>query len=164
VDAERELVHDGAVGAGGVQGVLLAAALLETGEGAVLASGVDEGVAARVDLGLAAPEIKLRRVLGALRALDVGLHGEEVGAGRLGRSAAVLAGEVHALGGSAQLLLADAVVGDARGELLGRALLGALTQGTDALEAELEGAGAHETRDRRRPGDLKSDAPAARRM
>jgi hypothetical protein len=155
VHRERELVHDGALDARDLHGVLIAAALLEAGERAVLAGGVDERVAAGVDLRLTAAEVQRGRVLGALRALDVGLHREQVGATGLRRRAAILAGLRDALGGRAQLLLATPVVRDARGQLLGRALFRTLAQGTHTLEAKLEGTGAHETRDRRGRGDLK---------
>jgi hypothetical protein len=142
--AQGELVHHGAVGAGGLQGVLLAAALLEARQGAVLARGVDERVAARVDLRLAAPEVERGGLLGALRALDVGLHREQVGAAGLRRRAAALARPGDALLGGAQLVLAAPLMGDAARKLLGGALLSALPEGANALEAEREGAGSHE--------------------
>jgi hypothetical protein len=142
--AEGELVHHRAVGAGGLLGVLLAAALLEAGEGAVLARGVDERVAARVDLRLAASEVERGGLFGVLRALDVGLHGKEVGAAGLRGRAAALARLRDALGGRVQLFLTAPPMGDAGGELLGGALFGALSEGAYALEAEGEGAGTHE--------------------
>ena len=159
---EGELVHDGALDAGDGHGVLLAAALLQAGERTVLAGGVDERVAAGVDLRLAAAEVQRGSVLGMLRALDVGLHREQVGAAGLGGRAATLTGLGDALGGGAQLLLTALVMRDARGELLGGTLLGALAQGTYTLEAKLEGTGAHETGDRLGVGDLKWPAANGR--
>jgi hypothetical protein len=50
-------------------------------------------------------------------------------------------------------------VGKARGQLLGRALLGALAQGTHTLEAKLKWTDAHDPRDRRAGSDLKQDGP-----
>jgi len=124
--------------------MLLATALLQAGERAVLACGVHERVAARVDLCLAATEVERRRLLGALRALDVGLHREEVGAAGPLRHAAALTGLRDALDGGAEVLFAAPLMGKARGQLLGRALLGALAQGTHALETKLKGTGAHD--------------------
>jgi outer membrane lipoprotein SlyB len=144
VDRERHLVHDRPLDAGDLHGVLLAAALLQTGERAVLTCGMHERVAARIDLSLAAAEVQRRRLLGALRALEVGLHREEVGAAGLSRHAAALAGLLDALVGGGKVLLAAPLMGQAGGELLGRALLGALAQGTNALETKLKGTGAHE--------------------
>jgi hypothetical protein len=142
--AQGELVHHGALGAGGLHVVLLATALLEAGQGAVLAGGVDERVAARVDLRLAAPEVERRGLLGLLSALDVGVHREQIGATGLRGRATALASLCDALGGRAQLVLAAPVMGDARRKLLGRALLGALAERADALETEREGSGSHD--------------------
>lgn len=140
---ERDLVHLRALGAGDLAGVLLAAALLQAGERAVLAGGVDERGTAGVDLGVAAAEVQRGGLLGALRALDVGLHRKEVGGGRRRGVAARMARTGDALGGGLELLGAAALMGDAGGELLGALLLGTLAQCEDALEAELEGTGAH---------------------
>jgi hypothetical protein len=143
VHGERDLVHHSAVETGGVRGVLLAAALLQAGECPMLAGGVDERVTARVDLRLATAEIQRGRVLRVLGALDVGLHREQVRATGLRRGAAILASPCDAIGGGAQRLLTALVMGDARRQLLGRALLGTLAQGAHTLKAELEGTGAH---------------------
>jgi len=142
--AQGELVHHRALGAGDLHVVLLAAALLEAGQGAVLAGGVDERVAARIDLRLAASEVERGGLLGALRALDVGLHGQQVGAAGLRGRAAALARPGDALGGGAQRFLAAPLMGDAARKLLGGALLRALPEGANALEAEREGSGTHE--------------------
>jgi hypothetical protein len=59
-------------------------------------------------------------------------------------AAAHVARLCDALGGGVQLLLAAALVREAGGELLGRALLGALAKRAYALETKLEGTNAHE--------------------
>lgn len=140
---ERDLVHLRALGAGDLAGVLLAAALLQAGERAVLAGGMDERGTAGVDLGVAAAEVELGGLLGALRALDVGLHRKKVRGGHRRGAAAHVARTVDALGGGLELLGAAALMGDAGGELLGTLLLRALAKCADALEAKLEGTGAH---------------------
>ena len=139
MDGERDLVHVRALDAGDLAGVLLAAALLQARQRAVLAGGVDERDAACVDLRLAAAEVQGGGLLGALRALDVGLHRQQIGTRRLRDAAALAARALDALGGGLQLLLADALVRDAGGKLLGALLLGALAKRLDALETELEG-------------------------
>jgi hypothetical protein len=144
VDGQRQLVHDGAFATGGLERVLSAPALLEAREGAVLAGGVDERVATRVDLRLATTEVDRRGVLRAQRALDVGLHRKQVGAAGVARPAAALAGVGDALPRGEQLFLAAPVMGEADGKLLGRTLLGALAQCTDALKAKLKRSDAHE--------------------
>jgi hypothetical protein len=144
VDAQRQLVHRGAFDTGVVDRVLGAPALLQAREGAMLAGGVHERGAARVDLCLAATEVERRGVLRALGALDVGLHRKQVGAAGVTHHAAAVAGLGDALRSREQLLLAAPVMGEADGQLLGGALLGALAQGTDALEAKLKRTGAHE--------------------
>jgi hypothetical protein len=50
---------------------------------------------------------------------------------------------VDALGGGLELLGTAALMGDAGGELLGALLLRALAKCADALDADLEGTGAH---------------------
>jgi len=140
---ERDLVHLRALGAGDLAGVLLAAALLQAGERAVLAGGVDERGAAGVDLGVAAPEIERGGLLGALRTLDVGLHRKKVCGGHRRGTAAHVARTVDALGGGLELLGTAALMGDAGGELLGTLLLGTLAKCADALEAKLEWTAAH---------------------
>jgi hypothetical protein len=156
VDAQRQLVHGGAFDTGVVERVLGAPALLEAREGAMLAGGVHERVATRVDLRLAATEVERCRVLCPLGALDVGLHREQVGAAGVARRAAALAGIGDTLRGGVQLVLAAPVMGEAGGQLFGRTLLGALAQGTDALKAKLKRTGAHESRHRRVGGELKA--------
>jgi hypothetical protein len=144
VDGQRQLVHDGAFATGVLECVLRAPALLEAREGAMLAGGVDERAATRVDLHLATTEVERRGVLGAQRALDVGLHREQVGAAGVARPAAALAGVGDALRSGVQLFLAAPAMGEAGGKLLGRPLLGALAKCTDALKAKLERTEAHE--------------------
>jgi hypothetical protein len=156
VDRQRQLVHGGALDTGGLDGVLLAAPLLEAGEGAVLASGVHERVAACIDLRLAASEVERRGVRRALRTFDIGLHGEEVRAAGVRGRAAAGAGVDDALRGSVQLILAAPVMSEAGGQRLGGVLLGALAQGTDALEAKVERTGTHESGHRRVADELKS--------
>ena len=110
----------------------------------MLAGGVDERAATRVDLHLATTEVERRSVLGAQGALDVGLHREQVGTAGVARPAAALAGVGDALPGGEQLFLAAPVMGEAGGELLGRTLLGALAKITHALETKLKRTEAHE--------------------
>jgi hypothetical protein len=143
VHGERDLVHLRALGAGDLTGVLLAAALLQAGERAVLAGGMDERGAAGVDLRVAAAEVQGGGLLGALRALEVGLHRKQVRGGHRRGTAAHVTGSVDALGGGLELLGTAALTGDAGGELLGALLLRAFAQCPDALEAKLEGTGAH---------------------
>jgi hypothetical protein len=141
---QRDLVHVGTLDASALERVLLAPALLEAGEGAMLAGGVDERRAARVDIGLTATQVDGRGLLRALRALDVGLHRQQPRAAGIGDAAARMARLGHALGRGLQLLLAVAMVGEAGGQLLGRALLGTLAKHAYALEAKLKGTSAHE--------------------
>jgi hypothetical protein len=140
---ERDLVHLRALGAGDLAGMLLAAALLQAGERAVLAGGMDERGTAGVDLRVAAAEVERSGLLGALRALDVSLHRKKVRGGHRRGTAAHVARTVDALGGGLELLRAAALMGDAGGELLGALLLGALAKCPHALETKLEGTGAH---------------------
>jgi hypothetical protein len=140
---ERDLVHLRALGTGDLAGMLLAAALLQAGERAVLAGSVDERGAAGVDLRVAAAEVERGGLLGALCALEVGLHRKQVRGGHRRGTAAHVARAVDALGGGLELLGAAALMGDAGGELLGALLLRAFAQCPDALEAKLEGTGAH---------------------
>jgi hypothetical protein len=140
---ERDLVHLRTLCAGDLAGVLLAAALLQAGERAVLAGGVDERGPAGVDLRVAAAEVELGGLLSALRALEVCLHREEVCGGHRRGPAAHVARTVDALGGGLELLGPAAAMGDAGGELLGALLLRALAKRPDALETKLEGTGAH---------------------
>jgi len=140
---ERDLVHLRTLRAGDLAGVLLAAALLQAGERAVLAGGMHERGTASVDLGVAATEVERGGLLGALRALDVGLHRKEVGGGHGRGTAADVARTVDALGGGLELLCAASLMGDAGGELLGALLLRTLAKCADALEAKLEGTRAH---------------------
>jgi hypothetical protein len=143
VHGERDLVHLRALGAGDLAGMLLAAALLQAGERAVLAGGMDQRGAAGVDLRVAAAEVERGGLLGTLRALDVGLHRQKIGARGLRDAAALVARTVEALGGGLELLGAAAPMGDAGGELLGALLLRALAKCADALETKLEGTAAH---------------------
>jgi len=59
-------------------------------------------------------------------------------------AAARMARLCDALGGGTKLLLAVALVREAGGKLLGRALLGALAKRADALETKLKWTSAHE--------------------
>jgi hypothetical protein len=110
----------------------------------VLAGGVDERRAAGVDICLAATEQNRGGLLGALRALQVGLHRQQPRPAGMDDAAAHVARLRDALGGGMKLLLAVALVREAGGKLLGRALLGALAKRADALEAKLEWTSAHE--------------------
>jgi hypothetical protein len=140
---QRELVHLGTLDAGALERVLLAPALLQAGESAVLAGGVDERRAAGVDIRLAAAEVDGRGLLGALRTLEVGLHRQQPRPAGVDDVAAHMARLRHARGSGLKLLLAVALVREAGGELLGRALLGALAKRADALETKLKGTSAH---------------------
>src|SRR5436305_8838804 len=133
---QRHLVERDPGDALGVLGVLVAAALLQALQRAVVAGGPHERAAARVDVGLAAAEIECGRLARELSALEVGLVCDEVGAAAGRRRTPAAAGREHALVSGVEALFATPLLGEAGGEELLGVLLGALAQSAHALEPE----------------------------